>query len=177
MCCNPNCDRWPGCHIRQIHPVPWYDSCWHLFWIMPKDHFTRQWKNYEVVPLKEVISTDVCIMGCRYLPSVIQLDEPIWHKKDWMCHYGWCEEAWTYMDDVWMNGCTTMADTRKNDSVDATWKNWRATRKQTSPYSRPNFVTFVQAKFWNSEMPLGLGQSSVFSLMLPRQFALESVYV
>ena len=29
----------------------------------------------------------------------------------------------------------------------------------------------------NAEMPLGLGQSSAISLMLPRQFDLEQVYV
>ena len=30
---------------------------------------------------------------------------------------------------------------------------------------------------WNSEMPLGLGQSSAISLMLPRQFVLVQVHV
>ena len=35
----------------------------------------------------------------------------------------------------------------------------------------------LKKKFWNPKIPLGLGQSSVFGLMLQRQFALESFII
>ena len=135
MYCNPNCDWWPWCHIRQIHPVPWYDPCWHLFWIVSKDHFTWQWKNYEVMSLKEVMSTILDIMGCRYLSFVFRLEEPIWHNK---------------------TGCATMADSRRNKCmrmmrgrmdvplrliqqrmcVNNAWKNGRAMKNHTPCYQQ-----------------------------------------
>ena len=46
---------------------------------------------------------------------------------------------------------------------------------ETKPLSKPSLKEEKLKKY--SEMPLGLGQSSAISLMLPRQFDLEQVYV
>ena len=74
---------------------------------------------------------------------------------DWCCHYGL-----NLLFKVVFCWITYVVDYMNENLVNT---------KQTLEY-RHQYQT-------NSEMPLGLGQSSAISLMLPRHYVLEQVHV
>ena len=152
MCCYPGGDWWPRSDLRKISWISQNGTCSTIHGDVHKDNLIGKWENHEIGFIKKMIHAWMCHYGVMSGPTNMAWKHAQMRAScmDWCCHYGPIRlfKVGFLLDYIW-SGLFE---------------------------SKPHHYQKKKNE-WNSEMPLGLGQSSAISLKLPRQFVLVQVYV